>query len=74
MRSDLPDPAERQVLEAEDLYVAELLGDYIGRRDAARPLRVMDLLVQAAEFSAEAEHKLLLALAFYETMLARERA
>ncbi len=74
MRSDLPDPAEREVLEAEDLYVAELLGDYIGRRDHARPLRVMDLLVQAAEFSAQAEHKLLLALAFYEAMLARERS
>lgn len=61
-----PDPAEREELHAEDLYLAELLGQYIQRRERHTPPRLHELLAVAAEFGPGARRKLRTVAAFYE--------
>ena len=72
MSTDVPDPAERDVLREEDALVAGLVGEYVQRREAARTPAVHDLLACAAEFGPETETTLRVVLAFYEAMRAAE--
>ena len=53
MTFHVPDPAERDVLRAEDELLAGLVGDYVQRREAGRPPAVRDLLARASEFGLE---------------------
>jgi hypothetical protein len=61
-----PDPAERLELHAEDLYIADLLGEYIQRREDNEAPRLHDLLVAAGEFGPRARRTLRTVAAFYE--------
>jgi hypothetical protein len=61
-----PDPAERQELHAEDLYIADLLGEYIQRRESNQPPCLHDLLTAASEFGPRARRTLRTVAAFYE--------
>lgn len=71
MSWDGSDPAERYELDAIDLLVADLLGEYIDRREHHQPPCALDLLARAAEFSDQARHGLLTVMAFYEAMRRR---
>jgi hypothetical protein len=65
------DPSEREVLRVEDQLLADLVGEYVVRREARRTPAVHDLLARAAEFGLETEMRLRTVLAFYEAMRAR---
>ena len=66
----VPDPAERDVLRAEDELLAGLVGEYVQRREAGLTPAVHDLLARASEFGTETAHRLRLVIAFYEAMRA----
>lgn len=66
MTWDYPDPAEREDLHAEDLYVADLLGDFIQRRETGQPPRLHELLTRAGHRSPRARRTLRTVAAFYE--------
>ena len=63
-----PDPAEQPELTEQDLAVATLVGRYIERREAGRPLATSDLIAMAAEFGDAAVDALCTVLACYEAM------
>lgn len=67
------DPVEREQLDAEDLFLADLVGDYANRRDHGQPPHAHDLIARAAEFGAGAAAKLRAVLALYEALLSDER-
>jgi hypothetical protein len=73
MTWDYPDPCERDELHAEDLHVADLLGDYIHRRETGATPCLHDLLASAAELGPHARRKLRTVAAFYETALTNRR-
>jgi hypothetical protein len=58
MIDDYPDPAEREVLREEEELVAELIGQYIARREAGAVVLLDELLARAAEFGARARTNL----------------
>ncbi len=65
MRTDHPDPAERELLLAEDLLLAELLTEY--RHElAATPA----FLARAAELSLTGRRRLRGLIALYEALAA----
>jgi hypothetical protein len=66
------DGAERYELTEQDLAIATLVGRYIERREAGRPLCAHDLFVVAAEFGDAAVDALRTVLACYEAMRATE--
>ncbi len=70
MRTDHPDPAEREQLNERDLAIAALVGRYIERREHHEALHVHDLLAVAAEFGHSAVDALRTVLACYEAMRA----
>lgn len=74
MSCEYPDPGERDELHAEDLYVADLLGDYIHRQEHHQPPRLPELLARAAQFSPDAARKLATVAAFYDTARTTGRA
>jgi hypothetical protein len=63
-----PDPGEQPELTEQDLAVATLVGRYIERREAGRPLGMSDLFTMAAEFGDSAVDVLRTVLACYEAM------
>lgn len=68
-----PDPLEREELHAEDLQIADLLSEYIQRRENGAPPRLHELLAAADEFGPNAGRKLRTVAAFYETALTDRR-
>lgn len=68
-----PDAAEREQLDAEDWFLAGLVGEYANRRDQGQPPQAHDLIARAAEFGAGAVTKLRSVLALYEALLTDER-
>jgi hypothetical protein len=66
MSFEHPDPAEREDLHTEDLLVADLLGDYIQRRETGQPPRLHELLTQAGHLGPRARRTLRTVAAFYE--------
>lgn len=67
MTFDYPDPGEREELHAEDLFVADLLGEYVQRHDQRATVTLDDLLARATSFSPGAARKLRTVAAFYDT-------
>lgn len=67
-RDHADDPGERERLSEEDLFLAELVGEYADRRDRGLPPRAHDLLARAAEFGNDAATKLRTVLALYEAL------
>jgi hypothetical protein len=62
-----PDPTERAELHAEALYIADLLGHYIQRRENNQAPRLHELLAAAREFGRpRARRTLRTVAAFYE--------
>jgi hypothetical protein len=69
---DHADPAERARTVEEDLFLADLVGEYADRRDRGQPPLAHDLLARAAELGDCASAKLRTVLALYETLLAAD--
>ena len=68
MSDDLhyPDPAEREVLQAEDELLAGLIGEYIARRETGALALLDELLARAAEFGDQTRDKLEDLVVFWE--------
>ena len=68
MSDDLnyPDPAEREVLQAEDELLASLIGEYIARRETGALALLDELLARAAEFGDTTRDKLEDLVVFWE--------
>lgn len=63
---DYLDPVERMERETYEQLVAELIGDYLERRDRCPLVAVEDLAARAAELGPVAESALRFAIRFYE--------
>jgi hypothetical protein len=63
---DYPDPAERLEADETDRVLAQLLGDYIVRRENRTTPQVLDLLAAAGEFGDHAIQQMCDLIAFYE--------
>jgi hypothetical protein len=68
------DPAEREALGDEDLFLAGLVGEYADRRSRGVAPQVHDLLARAAEFGDGSPRKLRIVLALYEALIADDRS
>lgn len=63
---DYPDPAQRQLETDLDDLIAELLGEYITRRNHRTTPEVLDLLARAGEFGDRAIQQMRDLIAFYD--------
>jgi len=66
---DYPDPADRLVDDERDQAIADLLGEYIVRRENRTTPMVLDLLAAADEYGDAAIAQMRDLIAFYEDYL-----
>ena len=67
---DYPDPAERLAADEHAEAIAQLLGEYIVRRENRTTPMVLDLLAAAGEYGDRAIAQMRDLIAFYEDYLA----
>jgi hypothetical protein len=60
------DPAERELLTAEEELLVELFGEWVARREAGALVLLEDLLARAAEFGNQTKSKLEDLIVVYE--------
>lgn len=70
---DSLDPNERLELATEEQALADLLDEYVRRRELHQAPCVLDLLAVAAEFGDRAADNLRGVMALYERLLETER-
>jgi len=66
---DYPDPAQRLADDEHDEAIAQLLGEYIVRRENRTTPMVLDLLAAAGEYGDQAIAQMRDLIAFYEAYL-----